>query len=179
MAWTFEQSTVDFCPSCGSELTTPRTADDDRLYCQGCGVTLYRNPVPLARATVVEDDAVLLIRMGEGRDRGSWALPGGHIEPGESPRDGAARELQEETGLTVPAAELRLVGDGFLDFTDGHSMVSFNYAARRELATGTLEAQDDAATARFWSREELRSERPLVRASGVAQLLDAMAELTE
>jgi 8-oxo-dGTP pyrophosphatase MutT (NUDIX family) len=39
-----------------------------------------------------------------------WEVPGGHCEPGESPAETAARELAEETGLTLPAAELRLFG---------------------------------------------------------------------
>jgi 8-oxo-dGTP diphosphatase len=34
------------------------------------------------------------------RDRQTWEIPGGHIEPGESAMEAAARELQEETGAT-------------------------------------------------------------------------------
>lgn len=32
---------------------------------------------------------------------GQWALPGGHIEPGESPEETVLRELEEEVGLTL------------------------------------------------------------------------------
>jgi len=46
------------------------------------------------------DDAgrVLLVRL---IDSGQWATIGGAVEPGEHPRDGAVREVQEEAGVTV------------------------------------------------------------------------------
>ena len=33
------------------------------------------------------------------RNHGTWGFPKGHLESGESPRDGALRELEEETGI--------------------------------------------------------------------------------
>jgi len=43
-------------------------------------------------------DRVLLIKR---RDVNAYALPGGGIDPGESPEDAFVREIQEETGLIV------------------------------------------------------------------------------
>jgi 8-oxo-dGTP pyrophosphatase MutT (NUDIX family) len=45
---------------------------------------------------VVKDHHVLLLLHG-GLD--AWFPPGGHIEPGETPREAAERELREETGI--------------------------------------------------------------------------------
>jgi 8-oxo-dGTP pyrophosphatase MutT (NUDIX family) len=50
------------------------------------------------------------VLMTHQRVRDCWELPGGGIEPGESPRVGAARELLEETGQAVDPDALRFVG---------------------------------------------------------------------
>ncbi len=48
------------------------------------------------------DGSVLLVRIAPGYvDAGSWTLPGGGLEFGEDPADGARREILEETGLSV------------------------------------------------------------------------------
>ena len=46
---------------------------------------------------------LVLRRSARGRSPGAWEAVHGHLEGGESPVDGARRELREETGLT-PAA---------------------------------------------------------------------------
>jgi ADP-ribose pyrophosphatase len=44
------------------------------------------------------------IVMVERADGHGWAVPGGHVDPGEDPIDAAVRELAEETGLVVDRA---------------------------------------------------------------------------
>lgn len=39
------------------------------------------------------------VLMGIRNDNGKWTVPGGHLEKGEDPYEGMARELKEETGL--------------------------------------------------------------------------------
>lgn len=67
-------------------------------------------PVITVAAVVFRDGAgrVLSVRKS-GTDR--FLLPGGKLEPGETPAEAAAREVSEELGVTVPAEELALLGE--------------------------------------------------------------------
>ena len=57
---------------------------------------------PAARAVIFDGQGrILLIRRGDNKQ---WALPAGGMEPGESVTDCMAREVWEETGLTVEYA---------------------------------------------------------------------------
>ncbi|MFC0098274.1 NUDIX domain-containing protein [Micromonospora marina] len=48
-------------------------------------------------------------RQNTGWADGQFGLPSGHLEDGESAREGAAREAEEEIGVLIKADELRLV----------------------------------------------------------------------
>jgi 8-oxo-dGTP diphosphatase len=49
---------------------------------------------------------LLLVQRANEPGRGKWSLPGGRVEPGESDPEAVARELLEETGLTVHVGSL-------------------------------------------------------------------------
>lgn len=70
------------------------------------------HPRPAMTVDVVARHAgrLLLIQRGNEPFAGRWALPGGFVDEGETVEAAAVRELEEETGLRVEEADLRLVG---------------------------------------------------------------------
>ncbi|MGW7351445.1 NUDIX hydrolase [Streptomyces sp. NPDC054784] len=60
-----------------------------------------RTPRRAARIAVLDDrGAVFLFRYDNEEVGVHWAMPGGGLEPGETPEAGARREVREETGWT-------------------------------------------------------------------------------
>lgn len=65
-----------------------------------------------AYAVVLHEGRILLTRISPaGFPAGSWTLPGGGVDHGESPNDAVVRELYEETGLVARSARLVDVHD--------------------------------------------------------------------
>ncbi|MBU1359897.1 MAG: NUDIX domain-containing protein [Gammaproteobacteria bacterium] len=100
-----------FCPDCASGLADIELAEDSgpksRLRCPECGWTHWNNPTPVLAAIIEYRGQVLLAR-NAAWSHNMYALITGFMEAGESPQEGIAREIKEETHLT--ATELNLVG---------------------------------------------------------------------
>lgn len=55
---------------------------------------------------LIHEDKVLLLKKAEGLwGGGKWNAPGGRLLPDEAPKQGAIREMREETGLKVEDLE--------------------------------------------------------------------------
>lgn len=105
---------------------------------------------------VWHDRRVLLIQRGKSPGAGEWSLPGGSQELGETLFEAAAREVLEETRLTVrPTAVLTAV-DNIVRNDDGN--IAFHYTIVDVLADyvgGTVTPGDDARDARWATMPEM------------------------
>jgi len=58
-------------------------------------------PIVGVGAVILGEEQVVLVKRGHPPLEGEWSLPGGVVEVGETLQDAVAREVLEETGLTV------------------------------------------------------------------------------
>jgi len=89
------------CVACGARLRRLRVDGHLRRRCPRCGWIFYDNPVPAVVALIERRGMVLLARRAAAPHRGTWDLPGGFMEAGETPLRALARELREELGVRV------------------------------------------------------------------------------
>ena len=101
-----------------------------------------------------EEGRVLLVQRGRPPLQGSWSLPGGRLEAGETPRAAIEREVREETGLTVRAE--RLVVTVVID-EEGFSYEIEDWLCvlAGETTEATARAGDDALDVRWAELREL------------------------
>lgn len=120
---------------------------------------------------------VLLARHVEGN---VWLLPGGGIEPGETPADAAVREMWEETGLFVRLTGLVGVFGGpefIVHYRNGHrtSYVTSTFEAVPRGGAAHLD-RSELLEIRFVSETEARE---LPKAPWMTELLRAVFGATE
>jgi 8-oxo-dGTP pyrophosphatase MutT (NUDIX family) len=91
-----------FCPKCGSPdlgQQLPPGDTHERLMCRGCGYIHYVNPKIIAGCIIEQDGKYLLCQRAIPPRPGTWTLPAGFMEAGETTEQAALREVWEESGV--------------------------------------------------------------------------------
>lgn len=117
-----------------------------------------KHPIPAVGTVVFKDENILLIQRNKPPKAEEWSIPGGVQNLGEQMVDTAAREVLEETNITIDNIELLKVVD-FID-KDKNDSIRFHYSLvdfMAEYKSGTLTAGDDALNAKWVPINELNS----------------------
>ena len=108
-------------------------------------------------AITVKNGKVLLVKRGVEPSRGLWAIPGGTLKLGETLQECAAREILEETGVTIKVGDCVYVFD-FIEY-DSEGKIKFHFVIvdfAAEYVAGVPKGADDALEACWLSAEELQ-----------------------
>jgi len=118
-----------------------------------------------AFAIILHSRHVLLVKA---RDKNNWQLPGGRLEPGETPAQAVIREVREETGLSARVGRLT----GRYRREDG-SVVRV-YAVR---ARGKLAGAREEIIAQRWVR--VREAKEMVGQHTRRRLVEGVARMVD
>ncbi len=145
---------ANFCLHCGAALALIEQPEDGgpkaRLRCPACDWTHWNNPTPVLAAVIEctdRDGAILLARNAAWTGR-MFALITGFMEAGETPQEGMAREVQEETALQ--AESLALIG--VYDFQRMNQVI-IAYHVR---ARGEIRLSPELAEFRLFAPQDVR-----------------------
>jgi ADP-ribose pyrophosphatase YjhB (NUDIX family) len=111
---------------------------------------------------------VILVKRGHQPLAGEWSLPGGTLEVGETLETAIAREVAEETGLTIQVGPVIDVFDRIM--LDDQERVQYHFVLVDYLcrpAGGTLRAGSDAADITIADPEALERFRLTDKAASV------------
>lgn len=128
------------------------------------------NPRLAVRAVILRDDKLLLVNAWKGRTH-LWTCPGGGVEVHQSLPDNLAREVHEETGLTVAVHDPCLVNE-FHDPKGTFHQVDLYF--RCTILSGDPDGEwtdpEGIVSHRLWAtREDIRSGRPRVKPDSLAE----------
>ena len=143
-----------FCPACATPLASIVMAEDGgdkaRLRCAGCGWTHWNNPTPVLAAVIecADRDGQLLLARNAAWSGRMFGLVTGFLEAGESPQEGVAREVAEETALQVDTLSLI----GVYDFQRMNQVIIAYHAVAR----GEVKLSPELVEYRLFAPQDIR-----------------------
>ena len=112
----------------------------------------HKSPTLTVDAIIEIKDKIVLIKRDIEPFKGKLALPGGHVEYGETVESAAKRETKEETRLNIELTDILGVYSAPKRDTRGH-YVSTVFIAKRK--SGKLKGADDAKEANIYDPNKI------------------------
>lgn len=103
---------MNFCPKCGTPLSTRYEGGRDRIACPNveCGYVFYGDfSIGCSGVVLREEGGVqkaLLVQRGQEPFKGMWQLPGGYAEHDEPLALAVEREVEEEAGVQASVVDV-------------------------------------------------------------------------
>ncbi len=139
-----------YCPRCRAEMVDREVYGKVRRVCSDCRFVQFIDPKVSAAVLAEKDGRVLLTKRRMEPAQGSWCMPGGFMEMGETPQETAARECKEETGLDVEITGLVDVFS-YRDYRGNGVLILY----KGKITGGDLQSSDDADEVALFGPNEL------------------------
>jgi len=141
-----------YCPRCRSEMVSRMVYGRVRRVCSDpeCRFVQFIDPKVGAGVLAEREGQVLLVKRNIDPARGTWCMPGGFMESGETPQVTAIRECKEETGFEVEIT-------GLIDvyYYENYRGSGVLILYKGKIIGGTAHPGDDAELVDFFGPDEL------------------------
>ena len=84
------------------------------------GTSMPQRPQVGVGVIVRKGDCILLMKRQNSHGDGTWSMPGGHLEYGESPEECAIREVEEEVGVQISGPVFRTITNDIFEHEGKH-----------------------------------------------------------
>ncbi|MCA9380472.1 NUDIX domain-containing protein [Candidatus Dojkabacteria bacterium] len=139
-----------YCLLCGGEVV----GESNVRKCNSCGKTRFINPSPATGAIIIKDNKFLLTKRAHEPAKGTWDIPGGFVEPGETFEQSITREIFEEMG--VKATKIKYFNSKFDHYEyEGvmDDIIVINFLV--EVDSFDFKPDDDITETKFFGMEEV------------------------
>ena len=146
-----------FCPVCGNRLSNQKHDGETVPMCQNpsCGFIFWQNSKPCVTVLIADAQGRLLIGVrAKEPDKGKLDLPGGFLQEGEHPHDGAQREIKEE--LNIELKTFKYIGSYYgRYFYKGINYHTLCFAFAAKMPDKKVKTSDEISALKFFKKQEI------------------------
>lgn len=92
---------------------------------------MHEKPILRVSTLLIEDDKILCVDYQSVRGERFYVFPGGALDPGETLREGAIREVREEAGFDCEIIKLVYFQDLLLDRKENYHILDYFFLGKR------------------------------------------------